>query len=97
MAVPVGTPAIASVAGPLEVGESRHMGAPNGRIGQTPFWEILGLMEKIGSAGKNWLDWKNLENRLSRPRAAGRIMNKSIIICKQIIFGILHKKIPLKL
>lgn len=77
MAVPIGTPAIASVAGPLEVAQSGHMGAPFDTTGQTPFWEILGLMEITGSAGKNWLDWKNLENRLSRS-ATGRLNYEQI-------------------
>ena len=77
MVVPVGTPAIASVAGPLEVGESRHIGAPNGSAAQTPFWEILGLVEITENTGKNWLDWKNLENRLSRS-ATGRLNYEQI-------------------
>ena len=41
------------------------------------FWELVEKMEITGSAGKNWLDWKNLENRLSRS-ATGRLNYEQI-------------------
>ena len=46
------------------------MGAPVGITGcrKWRFWEILGLVEKIGNAGKNWLNWKILEKPAVSPK-----------------------------
>ena len=79
----------------LEVQKNSHMGYRSGFRLASPAREPLHL----SYIGKIWLDWQNLEIaakfckygkkwklRPARAQSGGANVNKSIIICKQIIF-----------
>lgn len=85
----------------LEVQKNLHMGY---RAGKRPATPALGPLN-IGSIGKFWVCWKNLviaakisetgkkwKSRPARAQSGGAIMNKSIIICKQIVNANVNKK-----